>query len=53
MRFMAPNPSFAQAPQKVKTPGTEARVIGPYLHSRYTTTSAFEKLGCHKSKAGR
>ena len=53
MRFMAANPSFAQAPQKVKTPGTESRVMGPYFpHSRYTTTAAFEKLGCHKPKAG-
>ena len=53
MRFMAPSPSFAQAPQNVKTPGTEARVMGPYFPtSRYTTTAAFEKRGCHKPVVG-
>ncbi len=52
MRFMAPNPSWAAAPQKVKTPGTEAKVMGPYFpRSRYTTTAAFEKQGCHKPRS--
>lgn len=47
MRFMAANPSFKQAPQNVKTPGTEAKVMGPYFpRSSYTTKSAFEKRGC-------
>jgi hypothetical protein len=54
MRFMAANPSFKQAPQKVKTPGTEARVMGPYFpRSHYTTTAAFERLGCHKPGRGK
>jgi hypothetical protein len=53
MRFMAPSPSFAQAPQNVTTPGTESRVMGPYFpSSRYTTKAAFEKLGCHKPVVG-
>jgi hypothetical protein len=50
MRFMAPDSSWRQAPQKVTTPGTEVKVMGPYFpRSRYTTTAAFEKLGCHKA----
>jgi hypothetical protein len=54
MRFMAANPSWAQAPQQMKTPGTEAKVMGPYLpQSTYTTTKAFEKLGCHRSASSK
>ena len=49
MRFMAANPSFAQAPQKVTRPGTEAAVMGPYFpRSQYTTKAAFERRGCRK-----
>ncbi len=49
MRFMAPSPSFAQAPQRMTAPGTEAAVMGPYLpRSQYTTTAAFEKRGCRR-----
>ncbi len=52
MRFMAANPGWAQAPQKVKTPGTEAKVMGPYFpHSQYMTRAAFEKLGCHRASS--
>lgn len=47
MRFMAADPSFAQAPQRVTKPGTEAAVMGPYLpRSQYTSKAAFEKRGC-------
>lgn len=54
MRFMAASPSWAQAPQRVRTPGTEARVMGPYFpHSKYMTTAAFEKLGCRKVASSR
>ena len=49
MRFMAADPNWSQSPQKVTTPGTEARVMGPYFpRSQYTTTTAFEKRGCQK-----
>jgi hypothetical protein len=49
MRFMAADPSFRQAPQRVKVPGTEAKVMGPYFpSSTYTTKAAFEKRGCGK-----
>lgn len=47
MRFMAPEPGFTQGPANVTTPGTEAQVMGPYFpRSKYTSTKAFEKLGC-------
>jgi hypothetical protein len=47
MRFMAPNPNWANAPHKVTEPGTEQRVMGPYFpRSRYYSKSEFEKLGC-------
>ena len=53
MRFMAPSPSFRQAPQNVTTPGSEGRVMGPYFpSSRYTTKTVFQKLGCHKPVTG-
>ncbi len=49
MRFMVANPSFAQAPQKVTRPGTEAAVMGPYFpRSQYTSRAAFERRGCAK-----
>lgn len=49
MRFMAVDPAWKQAPQKVKTPGTEKKVMGPYFPtSKYTTKAAFRKLGCKK-----
>lgn len=48
MRFMAPNPNWAQAPQMVQTPNTEKSVMGPYFpRSEYTTTKGFEKRGCN------
>ena len=51
MRFMAASTSFAQAPQRVKEPGTEPKVMGPYLpRSAYTSKAAFEKLGCKAPK---
>ncbi len=47
MRFMAADPSFRQAPQRIKTPGTEAAVMGAYFpRSQYTSKAAFEKRGC-------
>ncbi len=47
MRFMAASPGWKGAPQKVKTPGTERRVMGPYFPtSKYWTKSEFRKLGC-------
>ncbi len=50
MRFMAPDPSFAQAPVRVTAPGTEATVMGAYFPtSAYTTKAAFEGRGCSKS----
>ena len=49
MRFMAVNPGWANAPQKVTQPGTEARVMGAYFpRSAYTTKAAFEKRGCRR-----
>jgi hypothetical protein len=48
-RFMFPDPRWAQAPQKVTTPGTERAVMGPYFpSSRYTTTARFERRGCRR-----
>ena len=49
MRFMAPNPTFAQPRQKVTTPGTEAKIMGPYfpelaLHNQ----GRVQKRGCRK-----
>ncbi|MBN8870951.1 MAG: hypothetical protein J0H66_13805 [Solirubrobacterales bacterium] len=47
MRFMAADPGWKQAPQRVKTPGTEKQVMGPYFpRSKYWTKSEFRKLGC-------
>lgn len=49
MRFMAADPGWKQAPQKVKKPGTEKQVMGPYFPtSKYWTKAAFRKLGCRK-----
>jgi hypothetical protein len=50
MRFMAAQPGWKQAPQRVREPGTEKRVMGPYFpRSTYTTTAEFEKRGCRAS----
>jgi hypothetical protein len=47
MRFMLQSPGFDQAPQEIKKPGTEAKVMGPYFpRSAYTTKAEFEKRGC-------
>jgi hypothetical protein len=47
MRFMAADPDFAQAPQRVTEPGTEKQVMGPYLpRSSYLSKAEFEKRGC-------
>ena len=49
MRFMAPNPTWAQAPQKMTKPNTEAQFMGAYYpRSAYTTKAAFEKRGCKR-----
>lgn len=51
MRFMAASRRWKRAPQRVKTPGTEKRIMGPYFPtSRYWTKSAFRKLGCSRKK---
>jgi len=50
MRFMAAEPDWKRAPQRVTEPGTEKKVMGPYLpRSRYWTKAKFQKLGCKKS----
>ncbi len=47
MRFMAVDPGWKQAPHKVKVPGTEEQVMGPYFpKSKYWTKAEFRKLGC-------
>ena len=47
MRFMAVDPGWKNAPQKVKAPGTERKVMGAYFpKSKYWTKSEFAKLGC-------
>lgn len=51
MRNMLASPRFARAIQRVRTPGTEPRVMGPYFPaSRYTTRSRFQALGCHRRR---
>jgi hypothetical protein len=47
MRFMAADPDWENAPQKVTTPGTEQAVMGEYFpQSRYMSKSDFEAIGC-------
>lgn len=47
MRFMAAEPGFKQAPQRMTEPGTEKQVMGKYLpRSKYMTKAEFEKRGC-------
>ena len=47
MRFMAADPGWKRAPQQVKKPGTERKVMGPYFpRSKYWTKADFRKLGC-------
>jgi hypothetical protein len=47
MRFMAANPDWAEAPQKVTVPNTEAAIMGEYFpQSQYMSRAAFEALGC-------
>jgi len=47
VRNMLPAASFKQAVQNTKTPGDEARVMGPYLpKGTYTTKKRFERHGC-------
>ncbi|MFM0205308.1 hypothetical protein PQR53_36420 [Paraburkholderia fungorum] len=47
MRNMLASADFSNAIQNTKTPGDEATVIGPYLPTiSYTTTAAFQSLGC-------
>ncbi len=46
IRFVGTNPSWAQSPANVTTPGTEASVMGPYYpRGEYTTKAAFEASG--------
>jgi hypothetical protein len=50
MRFMAAEPGWAEAPQRVTVPGTEQQVMGSYFpRSKYWSTAGFEKLGCRGS----
>ncbi|MGH3370874.1 MAG: hypothetical protein ACRDPR_12825, partial [Nocardioidaceae bacterium] len=47
MRNQLPSPWFDRAIQRVRRPGTERAVMGPYLpRGRYTSTAAFERRGC-------
>jgi hypothetical protein len=47
MRFMAANPDWQQAPQKVTVPNTEEAVMGEYFpHSEYMSQADFEATGC-------
>lgn len=47
MRFMAANPDWAEAPQQVTVPNTEAAIMGDYFpQSQYMSRAAFEALGC-------
>ncbi len=47
MRNMLASPGFARAIQKVKAPGDERAVMGPYFpRSHYTTKQAFASRGC-------
>jgi hypothetical protein len=50
MRFMAAEPDWKRAPQRVSEPGTEKQVMGPYFpRSSYWTKAQFQKLGCRGS----
>lgn len=47
MRHLLPSPSFPQTFRNVVTPGTEARVLGPYLPAgSYMSREQFEAKGC-------
>ncbi|HYI35878.1 MAG TPA: hypothetical protein VEX39_04700 [Thermoleophilaceae bacterium] len=47
VRNMLPSARFRRAIQNTKTPGDEARVLGPYLpKGAYTKKAAFQKRGC-------
>ncbi|MFM0169136.1 hypothetical protein PQR33_07250 [Paraburkholderia sediminicola] len=47
MRNMLQSADFPNAIQNTKTPGDESSVVGPFLPTiSYTTTAAFEALGC-------
>ena len=47
MRNQLPSPGFDRAIQNVRRPGTERKVLGPFLpHSDYMTTRSFEQRGC-------
>lgn len=46
LRIMANDPAWAQSPNKVVKPGTEASVMGPYLpQGEYTDKATFEAKG--------
>lgn len=47
VRNMLPSASFKHAVQNTRTPGDEAKVMGPYLpRGTYTTRRKFEQRGC-------
>jgi hypothetical protein len=47
MRNQLPSPGLDRAIQNVRRPGTERKVLGPFLpHSDYMTTRSFEQRGC-------
>jgi hypothetical protein len=53
LRMMANDPSWAQRPDAVTTPGTEEAVMGPYYPRGYYTTKAeFEAKGPQKMNDG-
>lgn len=46
MRFIHPNPKWAQSPSNVVEPGTEEKVMGPYFpRGTYTDKASFEAKG--------
>lgn len=48
MRFLTPDPNWANDPAKVTKPGEEAAVMGPYYpRGEYTDKSSFEARGSH------
>ena len=49
MRQQLADPNFAEAIDKIVTPGTEEQVMGDYYpHGTYMTADQFEQLGCRK-----
>jgi hypothetical protein len=46
LRIMANHPGWANSPDRITAPGTEAEVMGPYYpRGEYTTKAQFETKG--------